>query len=68
LVVINQKTLEIIDTLDIKVKPEHIETADEFALKINGYNETDWKDALTLKEAMSIYGQKQKVRYFALIM
>jgi len=64
LVVINQKTLEIIDTLDIKVKPEHIETADEFALKINGYNETDWKDALTLKEAMSIYGQKTKGAIF----
>ena len=64
LVVINQQTLEILDTLDIKVKPEHIETADEFALKLNGYNETDWKNAITLKEAMSIYGEKTKDAIF----
>jgi len=64
LVVINQKTLEIINTLDVKVKPEHIETADEFAIKLNGYNETDWKNAITLKEAMSIYGGKTKDAIF----
>ena len=64
LVLINQKTLKIIDTLDIKVKPEHIETADEFALKLNGYNEIDWKNAITLEEAMSIYGQKTKDAIF----
>ena len=64
LVVINQKTLEIIDTLNVKVKPEHIKTADEFALKLNGYNETDWKDAITLKEAMSLYGEKTKDAIF----
>jgi len=64
LVVIDQQTLEILDTLDIKVKPEHIETADEFALKLNGYNKTDWKNAITLKEAMSIYGEKTKDAIF----
>ncbi len=64
LVVINQQSLEILDTLDIKVKPEHIETADEFALKLNGYNETDWKNAITLKEAMSLYGEKTKGAIF----
>jgi len=64
LVVINQKTLEIINTLDVKVNPEHIETADEFALNLNGYNKTDWKNAITLKEAMSIYGEKTKGAIF----
>ena len=64
LVVIDQQTLEILNTLDVKVKPEHIETADDFALKVNGYNKTDWKDAITLKEAMSIYGEKTKGAIF----
>jgi len=64
LVVIDQKTLEILDTLNVKVKPEHIETADEFALNLNGYNETDWKNAITLKEAMSLYGDKTKDAIF----
>ena len=64
LVVINQKTLEILDTLDVKVNPEHIETANEFALNLNGYNETNWKNAITLKEAMSIYGEKTKDAIF----
>ncbi|TSA56819.1 3'-5' exonuclease [bacterium] len=64
LVVINQQTLEILDTLDIKVKPEHIKTADEFALKLNGYNKTDWENAVTLKEAMSLYGDKTKGAIF----
>lgn len=64
LVVVDQKTLEILDTFDVKVKPEHIETANEFALNLNGYNETDWKNAITLKEAMSIYGEKTKDAIF----
>jgi len=64
LVVVDQKTLKILDTLDVKVKPEHIETANEFALNLNGYNETNWKNAITLKEAMSIYGEKTKDAIF----
>ena len=60
LVLINQQTLEIVDTLDVKVQPEHLETATEFALKLNGYNVADWQGALTLQEAMTLYGEKTK--------
>lgn len=64
LVLIDQETGEVIDTLDIKVKPEHLETADETALKINGYNEPDWQNAVTLLEAISLYGEKTQDAIF----
>lgn len=64
LVLVNQQTLEIIETLDVKVQPEHLETATEFALKLNGYNATDWQNALTLQVAMSLYGEKTKDAIF----
>lgn len=64
LVVVNQQTLEILDTLDIKVHPEHLETATEFALKLNGYNKPDWQNALTLQAAISLYGDKTKGAIF----
>ncbi|MCR4306655.1 MAG: exonuclease domain-containing protein, partial [Candidatus Yonathbacteria bacterium] len=52
--------LEIIEEFEIKVKPEHIETADPVGLEINGYREDDWKDAVTLPEAMRIVAEKTK--------
>ncbi len=64
LVLVNQKTGEVIEILDVKVKPEHIETADEAALKINGYNEADWQDAVSTIEAITLYGEKAKNAIF----
>ena len=64
LVLIDQETGEVIDTLDLKVKPEHIETADDVALKLNGYNETDWQDAVTILEAIALYGKKAENAIF----
>ncbi|MDO8623992.1 MAG: 3'-5' exonuclease [bacterium] len=64
LVLLNQQTLEIVDILDVKVQPEHLETATEFALKLNGYNATDWQGALTLQGAMALYGEKTKDAIF----
>ncbi|MBI2326183.1 3'-5' exonuclease [Candidatus Collierbacteria bacterium] len=58
LVLVDQQTGKVIDTLDIKVKPEHIETADETALKVNGYKAADWQAAVSIIEAMTLYGQK----------
>jgi len=34
------------ETLELKLKPRHIERADSIALKINGYNERDWSKAI----------------------
>ena len=66
LVVFDSEPLfEIYDTLDIKVKPEHIETAEPKALEINGYNKADWEEALPLKEAMELYWDKAQGCMFA---
>ena len=64
LVVINPQTLEIVDTLNIKVKPEHIENAVPEALERNGYKEENWREAVSLKEAMEKYSLKTKDAIF----
>jgi len=43
---------KVINTFNVKVKPEHIETAHPRALEVNGYNEKDWKDAVDIDEAL----------------
>lgn len=55
LVVIDQSTLKTISELNLKVRPEHIETATPKALEINGYAEEDWRGACSLYEAMQQY-------------
>lgn len=64
LVVCNPKTFEIVDKLNIKVKPTHIENSLQVALDKNGYNEEEWKDSVSLKEAMEIYTEKVKDKVF----
>ncbi len=56
--------LTVVDTLDIKLKPTHIETADPAALRINGYNDADWLFAATLEEGMKAFVQKTKGAIF----
>lgn len=58
LLVVDQSSFEIVDSLDVKVRPEHIGTASESALTLNGYNEFDWKDSISLNDAMSLYSLK----------
>lgn len=58
--VIASPSLEKIEEFEIKIKPERIEEADPVAIKINRYNEEDWKDALPLKEALLIFLEKVK--------
>ena len=58
LILIDQRSLDILDSLDLKVRPEHIKTASESALKLNGYNVIDWQDSISLKEAMGLYSYK----------
>ena len=57
-VIFDDQTFEILDTIDVKIKPEHIEDADPIALQVNGYNIDDWKDAVPLSDAMRIYSEK----------
>lgn len=44
-VVFDDETLDILDTYEAKVRPEHIETAHPRALEVNGYSEAEWKKA-----------------------
>lgn len=60
LVVFDPNTFEILDTMDKKVKPEHIGTAVPEAILYNGYNEEGWKGAVSLEEAIKEYGEKTK--------
>lgn len=60
LVVFDQKTFKILDTLDIKIKPEHIENAIPAAIEKNGYKEENWREATTLTEAIKKYVEKTK--------
>jgi len=53
-------SLELIDELDIKVKPTHIETAQPVALKINKYRQEDWLFAVPLETALLELNKKAK--------
>ncbi len=50
--------LEVVEEFDLKIKPEHLETADGEALRINGYNEAEWLFALDLPAALKIFAEK----------
>jgi DNA polymerase-3 subunit epsilon len=50
--------IEKIEEIDMKIKPERIEDAEEDALRINGYNEGEWMFAPDLKNAMEYLGKK----------
>jgi DNA polymerase III epsilon subunit family exonuclease len=56
--------LSVIDELDVKIVPKHIETAELQALRINGYNEADWLFATSLEEAMNVFSEKTKGAIF----
>lgn len=56
--------LGVVDELDIKIHPKHIETAEPQALRVNGYNEADWLFATSLEEAMKVFAEKTKGAIF----
>lgn len=55
---LKNNTLVVVDQIDVKIKPEHIETADRAALRVNGYNEADWLFASSLQDAMRTFSEK----------
>lgn len=57
LLLVEQKTLSVITSANWLIKPHHIETAIPAALTKNGYNESDWKDALELSEVMPVFSE-----------
>ena len=64
LVLVDQNTLEVIDTYEVKVRPEHPETATPEALKVNGYDPANWQDAVPLAEAMTEYARRTREAMF----
>jgi DNA polymerase-3 subunit epsilon len=50
--------LKFIEEFEIKVKPLRIQDAEPEALRINGYNETDWLFAVDLKNALELLSKK----------
>ena len=58
--VIADRNLKVIKEFELKIKPERIENADPVALKVNHYNDQDWKSALPLPKAMKIFSEKVK--------
>ena len=58
--VITTPTFEFIEDFELKIKPEHIETADPVSLKISQYDPDDWVAAYNLEEAMKVFYNKVK--------
>ena len=50
--------LEIIEECEWKIKMEYPDRAEEQALRVNGYNETDWMFAIDRKKAMQEFAKK----------
>lgn len=50
--------IEIIEECEWKIKPKHIELAEEEALRVNGYNEVDWMFAVDREKAMEEFAKK----------
>ena len=58
LVLTNASTLEIVSEYEVKTKPEHIETGQPEGLRIAGYNEIDWEDAISINEGLLEYNKR----------
>lgn len=64
LVVFDDQTFEILDTLSVKVIPEHPEICHPKAYEVNGYTPDKWTDAVPLSTAIKIYVEKISDTYF----
>ncbi len=53
--VITTPDLHVLHEIDAKVRPEHIENADAFALEYNGYSDEAWQDAVDLHDVLEEY-------------
>ena len=58
--VVTTPDLEVIEEIELKIKPERISNADPVALKVNHYNEKDWEQAISFEKAFTILSSKVK--------
>jgi DNA polymerase III epsilon subunit family exonuclease len=59
-VVVTTPELEVIEEFDIKIKPEHILTADKTSLKVSNYDPDKWENAVSLKDALETFAIKTR--------
>lgn len=50
--------LEVMEEFEFKIRPEHLETADLEALRVNSYNDAEWLFAVSLEQAMKQVQEK----------
>jgi DNA polymerase III epsilon subunit-like protein len=65
LIVVDSVTLEEKRHFESKVEPEHIDTASPESLSVAGYKPEAWKNALSLKHALSAYIERVDNALFA---
>lgn len=65
LLLVDPRSLAVIDTLDIKVKPCRLDLASPTAMAVNGYRDEDWLSALDLQRAMLWFAVKTRDAVFA---
>lgn len=58
--IVNGENFEVVEEYSAKVRPEHIETASEEALKLTGYTAEKWRDSVDLKIAIEKVYQMTK--------
>ncbi len=51
-------SFRVFDEFDIKIKPEQLGTADPVSLRVNGYTNEEWVDAISKEEAMKLFSEK----------
>ncbi len=56
--------LVVLQEIDLKIAPKHIETAEPQALRVNGYNEADWIFAVSIEEALKTFVEKTEGAIF----
>lgn len=64
LLVVDQKTLKLLDKYEVKVRPVNLRSANRKALQVAGYNERDWRKSVDLEVAMQTYSDKTRDAVF----
>ena len=57
---VDPEKLSIIEEWSIKIKPEDIKSANPESLRVNGYNEKEWEDAVDIRVGLTIFNEKVK--------
>lgn len=58
--VVSQPDFEVVKKWEVKVKPEHLETASAEALKMVNHDPKKWKEAVLIKQALEEFNQLAK--------